>query len=230
MDVAQVGALASELETTLGLLSELIRELQRTREAAPASGRLHELVARLASRPDLAELPTVLLRAHAEITEIVGGTAETGESPAPIELPEAPAPEIGARLHSILLVDDEAGIRRSVSRFLRRSGFQVTEVPDGEAALQALGAASHDVVISDLRMPGLSGEELFARIQRDFPAMTGRIIFTSGDTVREETRRFLTGSGCPSLQKPYGLSELVKVLRTLCPADGRAVEARRAST
>jgi chemotaxis regulatin CheY-phosphate phosphatase CheZ len=73
MDVAQVRALAAELETTLGLLSELVFELQSRREECTRSGRVQELVARLAARPDLAQLPTVMLRAHAEITEILGG-------------------------------------------------------------------------------------------------------------------------------------------------------------
>jgi chemotaxis regulatin CheY-phosphate phosphatase CheZ len=80
MDVAQVRALASELETTLGLLSELIGELQRTRQDWPSSGRVQELVARLADRSDLAELPTVLLRAHAGITEVLGGIRLTREA------------------------------------------------------------------------------------------------------------------------------------------------------
>ncbi len=80
MDVAHVKALATELEITLGLLSELVGELQSRREQWPRSGRVHELVARLAGRPDLAELPAVILRAHAEITEILGGIRLTREA------------------------------------------------------------------------------------------------------------------------------------------------------
>jgi signal transduction histidine kinase/CheY-like chemotaxis protein len=153
---------------------------------------------------------------------------EPGTSHDPIELPTTAAGACTG-VQRVLLVDDEPGIRRSVSRFLRRSGFQVTDVPDGLTALQALQAGDHDVVISDLRMPGLSGEDFFDRVRREFPAMAGRIVFTSGDMQREETQRFLTESGCPSLQKPYELGELVEVLRTLCPADGAPAEARRAT-
>jgi hypothetical protein len=80
MDAAQVKALATELETTLGLLSDLITELKSHKEEWQSSGRVAELVSRLASQPNLAELPAVLLRAHAEISEILGGIRLTREA------------------------------------------------------------------------------------------------------------------------------------------------------
>ncbi len=122
-----------------------------------------------------------------------------------------------AQLRRVLLVDDEVGIRRSVGRFLRRYGYLVTDVPSAQAALNALSSGRYDAVVSDLRMPGLSGEEFFELVGRDFPAMTSRIVFTSGDILREETQDFLARSGCPSLQKPYELTALVRVLADLCP-------------
>ncbi len=160
-------------------------------------------------------------------------TSHSSDQPAaPAAIPLEPSgvhpAESETRLRRILLVDDEVGIRRSVSRLLRRTGFQVTDVPGAQAALHALRAATYDVVISDLRMPGLSGEEFFDLIQRDFPEMAGRVVFTSGDILREETQRFLQASGCPSLQKPYDLTELVGLLRGLCPPEAAAHE-RRAS-
>ncbi len=121
------------------------------------------------------------------------------------------------QLHRVLLVDDEVGIRRSVGRFLRRYGYQVTDVSNAQAALNALSSGRYDAVVSDLRMPGLSGEEFFDLLRRDFPDMITRVVFTSGDILREETQAFLTRCGCPSLQKPYELAELVQVLADLCP-------------
>jgi two-component system NtrC family sensor kinase len=155
----------------------------------------------------------------------VSETSRTETRPE-LSLP-APAPDQGRR--KVLLVDDEPGIRRSVSRLLRRSGFEVTEVGDGEAALEALGAARFDLVISDLRMPGISGEEFYQQIRREHPEMAHRIVFTSGDMLREETQRFLQDSGCPALQKPYDLGELVRVLRSICPEDEAGTGSHRAS-
>lgn len=165
------------------------------------------------------ELPTVA----ASERPAAGGAALA--PPVTLELPPSVQPN-DSGLFRVLLVDDEAGVRRSISRLLRRSGFAVTEASGGEAALESLRLGRYDVVLSDLRMPGLSGEQFFARIQREFPAMTNRVIFTSGDTLREETQRFLQASGCPALQKPYELAELIKVLRSLGQQDGPG--ARRA--
>jgi hypothetical protein len=80
MDAAQVKALATEVETTLGLLGDLISELENHRAAWQGSGRVAELVGRLANRQRLAGLPAVLLRAHADISIILGGIRLTRES------------------------------------------------------------------------------------------------------------------------------------------------------
>ncbi|MBP6669150.1 MAG: response regulator [Gemmatimonadales bacterium] len=135
-----------------------------------------------------------------------------------LSLPEPPAPLVTGEQQRILLVDDESGIRRSVGRYLRRAGYQVTDVPSAQAALNALSTARYDVIVSDLRMPGLSGEEFFRQLEREHPEMRRRIIFTSGDMLRDETQDFLHTAGCPALQKPYELGELVQLIGSLLPA------------
>ena len=145
------------------------------------------------------------------------------ETPGPARpvhpLPAPAVPGLGEAhpLPRVLLVDDESGIRRSVGRFLRQHGYQVTDVPNAQAALNALSSGRYDAVVSDLRMPGLSGEELYEEICRDFPDLARRVVFTSGDLFREKTQEFLARYACPSLQKPFELSELVRLLATLCP-------------
>lgn len=116
----------------------------------------------------------------------------------------------------ILLVDDDSSIRHSLTRFLRRYGFQVTAAKDGPAALEAIRANRFDAVVSDLRMPGMSGEQLYAAVSAEFPTLGHRIVFTSGDLSQEQTQRFLRAEHCPALQKPYEVSELVRILRGLC--------------
>jgi CheY-like chemotaxis protein len=132
-----------------------------------------------------------------------------------------------AQPRRILLVDDEVGVRRSIGRFLCRHGYQVTDVPDAGAAASALASGRYDAIISDLRMPGLSGEGFFELLLCDFPDMARRIVFTSGDIQGADTQAFLARSGCPALQKPFELSELILLLAGICPS--MAAQDRRAS-
>ena len=81
----------------------------------------------------------------------------------------------------VLLVDDEEGVRRPMARFLTRRGAAVDEASDGEAALAQLGLHEPDVILADLRMPRMSGVELFARLEDERPHLAARVLFLSGD-------------------------------------------------
>lgn len=118
----------------------------------------------------------------------------------------------------VLLVDDEQVILHSVGRFLSASGYDVETSASGHEAIAALRSGTYDAVVSDLRMPELSGEEFFATVKVEFPEMTSRIVFTSGDMMRETSREFVRDSGCPYLQKPYEIADLVTILRELSPS------------
>ncbi|HWA15423.1 MAG TPA: hypothetical protein VG817_03265 [Gemmatimonadales bacterium] len=79
MDVAQVRALAAELDTTLALTAELVRAV-RSLPGPARSASIADLAERLAARPALTSLPALLLRAHAEITDILNGIRLTREA------------------------------------------------------------------------------------------------------------------------------------------------------
>jgi DNA-binding response OmpR family regulator len=112
-----------------------------------------------------------------------------------------------------LLVDDEPVIRFALRRFFQRQGWAVDEAEDGRAALALLldgdGAKDpYDVVITDLRMPGLSGIELHARLERERPELLRKLILSTGDAVSPEAAAFLRRAACPVLSKPFELAEL----------------------
>ena len=97
-------------------------------------------------------------------------------------------------------------------------------VENGQAALQALKEKSYDVIVSDLKMPEMDGQELYARLTADAPHLISRIIFTTGDTVSAETRSFLERTGRPYLFKPFKVKDLVEqadrlILAQRPPAD-----------
>ncbi|HML24928.1 MAG TPA: response regulator transcription factor [Aggregatilinea sp.] len=69
----------------------------------------------------------------------------------------------------ILVVDDEGAIRYSISKTLQRVGYQVQTASSGEEALEMMQQQEYDVVLTDIRMPGLSGVELLAKIKERAP-------------------------------------------------------------
>ena len=65
----------------------------------------------------------------------------------------------------VLVVDDEGAIRYSVSKTLQRIGYQVDEAASGEEALDLIGKREYEVILTDIRMPGVTGVELLKRIK-----------------------------------------------------------------
>ena len=132
----------------------------------------------------------------------------------------APAP--GERTRRVLLVDDEGTIRHALRRFFQRQGWEVDEAADGAAALALLldRAPEHayDVIISDLRMPGISGIEMHERLRGTRPDLLDRIIFSTGDAVSLEAAEFVRRADCPVLQKPFELSTLRELVHRLIAA------------
>src|SRR5436190_1679160 len=119
---------------------------------------------------------------------------------------------------SVLLIDDEAGLRRAVVNFLKRRGMHIVAVEDGGDALRVLRRERFDVIVSDVRMPGMSGGEFLEQLRRDHPAMVRRLIFTTGDTFAADTSTLLREAGVPSLVKPYDFSKLEAVLHEVAEA------------
>jgi len=81
----------------------------------------------------------------------------------------------------ILLVDDEDAVRRPMAKFLTRRGAEVHEAGDGLQALALLEHQAVDVILADLRMPRMSGTDLFAALQKSRPELAVRLLFLSGD-------------------------------------------------
>ncbi len=142
-------------------------------------------------------------------------TRQRATPPAPPATAQARTPD--GKL-SVLLIDDEEGLRRAVVNFLKRRGMHVVAVEDGGDALRVLRREHFDVIVSDVRMPGMSGGEFLERLRRDYPAMVQRLIFTTGDTFAADTSTLLREAGVPSLVKPYDFSKLEAVLHQVAEA------------
>jgi CheY-like chemotaxis protein len=90
--------------------------------------------------------------------------------------------------------------------------MHVVAVGEGADALKALRRERFDVIVSDVRMPGMSGGEFLERLRRDFPGMVSRLVFTTGDTFATDTAELLRDAGVPSLVKPYDFAKLESLL------------------
>ncbi len=90
----------------------------------------------------------------------------------------------------ILLVDDEDAIRYSISKTLQRVGYHVDAAASGEEALEKLDHQDYDVVLTDIRMPGLTGVELLAKIKERSPDVVVILLtgYASLETAIESLR------------------------------------------
>lgn len=134
-----------------------------------------------------------------------------GDAEEPFE--EMTSAEGTSRRLRVLLVDDEAPIRTSIARYLRRRGHVADEAGDGAAALATLGEASeYDVILTDLRMPGLGGEELLERLRAGTGDLHRRVIVITGDAAHADAARIVEATGAPTLIKPVSLHQVAKAI------------------
>jgi CheY-like chemotaxis protein len=128
---------------------------------------------------------------------------------------EGPSNPMPPRQPSLLVIDDEDSIRRALRRYFERRGWAVDEAPDGTGALVKLlrrdANVLYDVVLCDLKMPGVSGPELYRRLQAESPEMVRRLILSTGDVSAPDIVDFLAGVTVPVLDKPFELSTLEKL-------------------
>ncbi len=132
----------------------------------------------------------------------------------------APRPPLSG---TVLLVEDERAVRLVVERALRRAGFNVITASDGGVALDVIGTAAVDVLVSDVVMPGIDGVELLNRIRARRPQLP--VVLMSGYADPPQ-RRALEGAGAVFLAKPFTADDLLAALRAAVAAQAHpAVEA-----
>jgi DNA-binding response OmpR family regulator len=117
-----------------------------------------------------------------------------------------------------LVVDDEPTIRSAVARYLRKRGWDADEAEDGRAALLKLQGVSMDgyqIVISDLRMPHYSGDQLHDWLAYHRPDLFVRLILTTGDLSAPILGDFIARTPRPVIAKPFELAELARLVEAV---------------
>lgn len=112
---------------------------------------------------------------------------------------------------AILVVEDEAKMRRLLELQLADEGFVAQTAPDGETGLQMLGKQPYDLVVTDFKLPGMNGLEFLQSAKR-IDAQCPIVIMTAYGTVESAVEAMKAGASDYVL-KPFSLAELVLVIR-----------------
>jgi len=133
---------------------------------------------------------------------------------------DRPQPGLGdARHRKVLVIEDDAEVRRAIVESLTMLGYVVTEAADGASGLQALSARTHDLLIVDYAMPGLNGAEVIARARElvgDIP-----VILATGYADMAQVGRVLGTQSI--LVKPFDISTLASAVIKALPENATAL-------
>src|SRR5450631_790850 len=132
-----------------------------------------------------------------------------------VSQPGVPAQKIEKGYETVLLVEDEANLRRLTSDYLRSQGYTVLEAPEGDAAIRVSESYPGPIhlLLTDVIMPGMNGRELATRLSKDRPET--RILYMSGYTENAIGHNGTLDAGITLLQKPFTLPDLKSKVREL---------------
>ena len=150
--------------------------------------------------------------ASATPTDVAGGAPVQSVAailPLPLEIDATP------RRRTALVVDDEESNAALVRRVLAGAGYEVESTTLSRRALVMIERSAYDCVIADVKMPDLSGPELYRRVCQIRPEMARRFVFITGDIDGEDTAEFLDQSLCSYFMKPFNLQRLTAAVDSL---------------
>ncbi len=113
----------------------------------------------------------------------------------------------------LLIIEDEDTIIELISDILTDAGYQVEAAKGGAKGLRKLQEEEYDLIMCDLRMPGIDGKQVYEKVKASNPQLTDRFIFLTGDIISEETRTFLQESGNCYIAKPFSKETLLDTVR-----------------
>ena len=109
---------------------------------------------------------------------------------------------------TVLIVDDEARLRRVLERYLERHGYRVLSVGSAESAYEVLATEHADALLLDIHLPTMSGLALYLAIIHRWPVLEGHIAIMTGDAEAEEVRTWLEHHHCMVIRKPFNLQQV----------------------
>jgi signal transduction histidine kinase/ActR/RegA family two-component response regulator len=132
----------------------------------------------------------------------------TGETP-------GPRPE---KMHRqapptrVLVVDDEVAIRELLKTAIESEGHTVDTAPDGRSGLNCIAAHRYGLILLDVRMPGMSGIEVYEEARKIAGSIATRTVLITGDLMDAETKARIERIGLPAISKPFELKDILHTL------------------
>ena len=120
---------------------------------------------------------------------------------------------IGAGAKRILIVEDEPAICDLCQRVLSSVYFKIDIAANGKVAQDMIEEKQYDLSMVDIKLPIMTGQELYHWLQEKHPQLVSRVIFTTGDVTSGDTQSFLEQTGRPFIPKPFTPAELKAVMR-----------------
>jgi signal transduction histidine kinase/CheY-like chemotaxis protein len=138
-----------------------------------------------------------------------------GAAPARFEDANATTFDAGNGAACVLVVEDEPTVARLIADVLEDEGMHVDVLIDGREALARAARKSYDLVICDMKMPGLDGQHFYKSLELAGNPLRKHFLFVTGDTVAAQTREFLEQNRLLHVAKPFRVEELTEKVHAM---------------
>ncbi len=116
----------------------------------------------------------------------------------------------------VLLLEDEPVISKIITRTLHADGLDIDAANNGLIAKEKIDAGNeYDVLIFDIRTPIIDGMQLFEYLEKEYPELTEKVVFTTGDCLSANTSSFLERVNRPFIIKPYLPEQLKSLIKPI---------------
>jgi len=118
-------------------------------------------------------------------------------------------------IQSVLVVEDDVAFGDMLRTFLESHPFSVTRVTDGAEGLRQVTATDFDLIISDMVLPNLTGDQLYLEVEKIKPHLCSRFIFMTGHHADANSDNFIRRVHGLMLWKPFHLGDLLSAAETI---------------
>jgi DNA-binding NtrC family response regulator len=138
---------------------------------------------------------------------------------APEPKPETTPDEAKVQFDTILIVEGDLKFREALCSYLESESFFVTCVSNATEALRQMASTDFDLILTEMVLPGPTGEEFYNEVERVTPELCRRFIFMTGHEAEPRTDNFIRRSRAPMLWKPFPLEDLLSAVQSIRQKD-----------